>query len=271
MGREATTIASSQGASEGGGALPSGENGIHRAIVTGAGRGIGLATARLLAAGGTRVAVLSEHEASARQAAQEVGADSVAVWGDLGEVTRAQGAMDRALDVLGGLDLLVNNAGWTLTSPFLSEGPEYWERVLRVNLHAVIWCTHRVLPALREAGGSIVNVASDAGRVGMQGEAVYSAAKGGVIAFTKAVAQEFARDGVRANVVCPGPTRTRVLEENMADPKEAERIERMIRRIPLRRIAEPGEIAEAILFLASRSGAYMTGQVLSVSGGLTML
>lgn len=242
-----------------------------RAIVTGAGRGIGFATAQRLTASGTQVAILSHHEDTARRAAREVGTEAIPIWGDLGEEAEARDAMDHALEALGGCDLLVNNAGWTLTSSFLSEEPAYWDRVLRVNLSSVLWCTHRVLPALVQVGGSIVNVASDAGRVGMQGEAAYSAAKGGVIAFTKAVAQEFARDGVRANVVCPGPTRTRVLEENMADPKEAERIERMIRRIPLRRVAEPEEIASAIVFLASAEGAYMTGQVLSVSGGLTML
>lgn len=240
-------------------------------IVTGAGRGIGLATARRFAETGSRVAVLAQHEDSARRAAETIGDQATPAWGDLADEASCQSAIDRALEGLGGCDVLVNNAGWTLTGAFLSEGHAYWDRVLRVNLHSVIWCTHRALPALLESRGSIVNVSSDAGRVGMQGEAVYSAAKGGVIAFTKAVAQEFARQGVRANVVCPGPTRTQVLEENMADPKEADRIGRMIRRIPLGRVAEPEEIAATICFLASRDGAYLTGQVLSVSGGLTML
>jgi 2-hydroxycyclohexanecarboxyl-CoA dehydrogenase len=247
-----------------------------RFIVTGAGRGIGLAVAKRLVALGGRVALLAQHADSADAAARELGAPerTVALAGDLADYETNQAIIEAAVDRLGGVDGLVNNAGWTLTRPFLEETPDYWERVLRVNLHAVIWTSRTVLAhwATRGQGGAIVNVVSDAGRVGMQGEAAYAAAKGGVIAFTKSLAQEMASRGIRLNAVAPGPTNTRVLEENMGGgPDAREKIARMIRRIPLKRIAEPDDIAAAIVFLLSDDAAYITGQTLSVSGGLTMV
>ncbi len=243
-----------------------------RAVVTGAGRGIGFAIAELLLASGARVAVLAQHKASAREAVRRLGSPlAFALHGDLADPDVNQGVLGEALERLGGLDILVNNAGWTLTTPFLSESRTYWDRVLAVNLRAVILACGAALPALQLEGGAIVNIVSDAGRVGMQGEAVYAAAKGGVIAFTKSIAQETARKGVRANCVSPGPTRTRVLAENLAADGEVGRIERLLRRIPLRRAAEPAEVAQAAVFLASDLASHITGQVLSVSGGLTMV
>lgn len=248
-----------------------------RAIVTGAGRGIGLAVARALVGEGARVALLAQHEESAVTAAANLNADNrvIAFWGDLGCQSENYRLIGTAIEALGGVDILVNNAGWTLTSAFLTESQDYWDQVLAINLWAVIWATRQVLEHMTEprgqSGGSIVNVASDAGRVGMQGEAVYAAAKGGVIAFTKSIAQEMARYQVRVNCVCPGPTRTRVLEDNLAEDDARGLIDRMIKRIPLRRIAEPTDIADAVLFLAGDTARNITGQVLSVSGGLTMV
>ncbi|MGC8487247.1 MAG: SDR family NAD(P)-dependent oxidoreductase [Clostridia bacterium] len=244
-----------------------------RAIVTGAGRGIGLATARRLIEGGARVAVLAQHAESAEHAASLLGAAAMPFSGDLADPQINRGLMQAAADALGGVDILVNNAGWTLTQSFLGEDEAYWERVLRVNLHAVIWAVHAILPRMVEGGGgSIVNVVSDAGRVGMQGEAVYAAAKGGVVALSKSLAQEMARHKIRVNCVAPGPTNTRVLEENMGiGPDAQKKIESMIRRIPLRQVAEPDDVAAAIVFLAGDQSRQITGQVLSVSGGLTMV
>lgn len=246
---------------------------ITRAIVTGAGRGIGLATARRLIAGGARVAVLAQHQESAEAAARSLGSSALPLWGDLADPARNRALMEKAVQALQGVDALINNAGWTLTQSFLDESPDYWDRVLRVNLDAVIWATHAILPRMIEGGGgSVVNVVSDAGRVGMQGEAVYAAAKGGVIALTKSLAQEMARHKIRVNAVSPGPTNTRVLEENMGvGPEAQKKIESMIRRIPLRQVAEPDDIAAAIVFLAGPDSRQITGQVLSVSGGLTMV
>jgi len=246
-----------------------------RFIVTGAGRGIGLAVARRLVAAGASVALLAQHADSADAAARALATPdrTVALSGDLADFETNQALMAAAVDRLGGVDGLINNAGWTLTHPFLEDTPEYWERVLRVNLHAVIWASHAVLAhwAARDQTGTIVNVVSDAGRVGMQGEAAYAAAKGGVIALTKSLAQEMASRGIRLNAVAPGPTNTRVLEENMGGgPDAQEKISRMIRRIPLKRIAEPDDIAAAVVFLLSDDASYITGQTLSVSGGLTM-
>jgi len=244
-----------------------------RAIVTGAGRGIGLAVARRLMASGGQVAVLAQHQASALAACRQLGPHALPLWGNLADREQNRATIAAAIERLGGVDILVNNAGWTLTTPFLTEDASYWDQVLGINLQAVIWSSQLVLQTMVDAGhgGSIVNVVSDAGRVGMAGEAVYAAAKGGVIALTKSLAQEMARFGIRINAIAPGPTNTRVLEENMAGVDAAALIERMIRRIPLRRIAEPEEIAAAVAFLASPEAGYITGQVLSVSGGLTMM
>ncbi len=247
--------------------------GITRAIVTGAGRGIGFSTARRLIEQGARVAVLAQHRPSAEEAAATLGERAVPLAGDLADPDVNGQLMTAAMDVLGGVDCLVNNAGWTLTQSFLAEDRPYWDRIVGVNLTAVIWSIHTVLPRMIEGGGgSIVNVVSDAGRVGMQGEAVYAAAKGGVIALSKSLAQEMARHRVRVNCVAPGPTHTRALEENMGvGPEAHKKIESMIRRIPLRQVAEPEDIAAAIVFLAGPEARQITGQVLSVSGGLTMV
>jgi 2-hydroxycyclohexanecarboxyl-CoA dehydrogenase len=169
------------------------------------------------------------------------------------------------------IDVLVNNAGWDKVQPFLDNEPELWERLLAINLKGPINLCHVVLPHMVERGsGRVVNVASDAGRVGSSGEAVYSACKGGVIALTKAVAREMARHGVTANCVCPGPTDTPLLAEIRSEETGDRIIDAIVRATPLRRLAQPEDIAEAVAFFASDRAAFVTGQVLSVSGGLTM-
>jgi len=204
--------------------------------------------------------------------ARERGVRAVAVSADLATYAACRTAVDAVRDAIGGLDILVNNAGWTLTTPFLEEEEAYWRRVVDVNLWSTIFCSRVALEWMAgHGGGAIVNVASDAGRVGTSGETVYAAAKGGVIAFTRSLAREMAARDVRVNCVCPGPTETEVLSENRRDPAHAGRIDRMIRLIPLRRVAQPEEIADAVAFFCSDTSRYITGQILSVSGGLTMV
>jgi len=246
-----------------------------RAVVTGGGRGIGRATALRLAGLGADVAVVARTEAEISRVAADVeerGVRGLALAADLTTSAACRAAVERVTRTLGGLEILVNNAGWTLTSAFLEEDEAYWRRVVDANFWSTVFCTRAALEWMTaHGGGTIVNVASDAGRVGTAGEAIYSAAKGGVIALTRSLAREMARHQVRVNCVCPGPTETAVLTENQSDPAHAGKIERMIRLIPMRRVAEPEEIADAIVFFASDASRYVTGQVLSVSGGLTMV
>ncbi len=246
-----------------------------RAAITGGGRGIGRAAALLLAALGADVGVIARSQDQVERVAGEVrerGVRSAAVGADLATYAGCRTAIDTVRQALGGLDILVNNAGWTLTTPFLEEDEAYWRRVVDVNLWSTIFCSRVALEwMVGHGGGAVVNVASDAGRVGTSGETVYAAAKGGVIALTRSLAREVASHNVRINCVCPGPTETEVLAENRRDPAHAGRIERMIRLIPLRRVGQPEEIAEAVAFFCSDASRYITGQVLSVSGGLTMV
>jgi len=246
-----------------------------RAVVTGGGRGIGRATALHLAALGADVGVIARTREQVERVAieaRERGVRAVAVSADLATYAACRTAVDAVRDAIGGLDILVNNAGWTLTTPFLEEEEAYWRRVVDVNLWSTIFCSRVALEWMAgHGGGAIVNVASDAGRVGTSGETVYAAAKGGVIAFTRSLAREMAARDVRVNCVCPGPTETEVLSENRRDPAHAGRIDRMIRLIPLRRVAQPEEIADAVAFFCSDTSRYITGQILSVSGGLTMV
>jgi 2-hydroxycyclohexanecarboxyl-CoA dehydrogenase len=223
-----------------------------RAVVTGAAGGIGAAICRRLAADGLEVV-----------ATDLKGAERVL------DITDPAAAAALA-EELGPVDVLVNNAGWDRVMRFLDMDAETRERVIRVNLLGPIGVTHAFAQGMAERKqGRIVNIASDAGRVGSSGEVVYSAAKGGVIAFTKGLARELARYNVNVNCVCPGPTETPML-----DIFEGERgkqiIESMVKAVPFRRLAQPGEIAAAVAFLASDDAAYITGQTLSVSGGLTM-
>jgi 2-hydroxycyclohexanecarboxyl-CoA dehydrogenase len=241
------------------------------ALVTGGGSGIGAATARRLAAEGARVAIGDLNEQGAREVAGEI--DGFACLLDVSDTASVAGAVAAAEAELGPIDVLVNNAGTDRFSFFVNTDEELWDFVLGVNLRGVLAVTHAVLGGMQERrSGSIVNVASEAGRVGSQGSAVYSAAKAGVIGFTKAIAREAARYRVRCNAVAPGPIETPLL--NAAPLMLGELGERlkqgMVNATALGRSGEPEEVAAAIVFLAGEDASYVTGQTLNVSGGLSM-
>jgi len=244
-------------------------------IVTGGGGGIGGAACRRFARQGARVAVFDMNLDAAQRVAAEIGADggeAVAFRCDItnrGEVDEAIAAAEARF---GPVDVLVNNAGWDVFKPFTKTEPAQWEKLIAINLTGALHMHHAVLPgmAARKAG-RIVNIASDAARVGSSGEAVYAACKGGLVSFSKTIAREHARHGITVNVVCPGPTDTALFadyKEGAGNPEKL--VEAFTRSIPLGRIGQPDDLPGAILFFASDDAAFITGQVLSVSGGLTM-
>ena len=237
------------------------------ALVTGGARGIGEAIVRRLTAEGAQVTIGDIDMDGAEKVAADVGA--VAIPLDVTDPASAQAAADGT----GTLDVLVNNAGMDEFGFFTDTDPGVWERVLAVNLKGVFACTAAVLPGMQQAGyGRIVNIASEAGRVGSKGSAVYSAAKGGVIAFTKTIARENARFGVTANAIAPGPIDTPLLRRAMELGEIGERIiETMKGGTQVRRLGQPDEVAAAVAFLASEEAAYVTGETLGVSGGLGMV
>jgi 2-hydroxycyclohexanecarboxyl-CoA dehydrogenase len=241
------------------------------ALVTGGASGIGAATARRLAAEGARVAIGDVNEEGGREVAGEL--DGFACVLDVTDTASVNAAVAAMKEALGEIDVLVNNAGTDLFSYFVNSDEGLWDFVLGVNLRGVLAVTHAVLPSMQKRRtGAIVNVASEAGRVGSQGSAVYSAAKAGVIGFTKAIARESARYRVRCNAVAPGPIETPLL--NSAPQLLGEIGERlkqgMVNTTVMGRSGEPEEVAAAIAFLASEDASYVTGQTLNVSGGLSM-
>ena len=245
------------------------------ALVTGAAGGIGRAVALALARDGRAVAVGDLDVDGARGVAGELEADgarAVAVPLDVTDRDSVAGAVTNVAGELGAIDVLVNSAGWDELRPFVDTDEDLWRRVVEINYLGCVRVTHAALPGMLERGyGRIVNVASDAGRVGSSQEAVYSGAKGGVIAFTKTIAREAARAGVTANAVCPGPTDTPLLREMAGEGEEGRRlIDSLVRAVPMRRLGEPEDVAAAVGFLASDAAGFITGQTLSVSGGLTM-
>lgn len=237
------------------------------AFVTGAGQGIGAAIARRLADDGATVIVTDLNAETAAATAAALGVGSIGLQVDVTDRTSVNAAVDAAVDRFGRIDVLVNNAGWDKGEPFVDSVPETWDRIIDINLYGVLNTCAKIAPMMIAQGsGSIVNLGSDAGRVGSSGEAVYAAAKGGVIAFTKSLARETARDQVRVNCVCPGPTDT-ALFASMGGEKLREALKRAI---PMRRLGQPDDLAKAVAFLASDDAGFITGQTVSVSGGLTM-
>ena len=238
-------------------------------FVTGAGQGIGRAIALRLASEGARVAVTDLNESTAQSSAAEIGEGAIGLKMDVTDPAAVRMAVKETESTLGPLDVLVSNAGWDKVEPFLKSTEETWERILAINLKGYLHCAKAVLPGMVERGrGRIVSISSDAGRVGSTGEAVYSAAKGGVIAFSKTLAREMACYQINVNVVCPGPTNTPLFSEiTEANPKLTEAL---TNATPFRRLTEPEEVAAAVAFLASDDAKFITGQTLSVSGGLTM-
>jgi 2-hydroxycyclohexanecarboxyl-CoA dehydrogenase len=237
------------------------------AIVTGAGRGIGRAIAENLAAEGATVVATDLDEATAKDTATAVGGLGIAA--DVSDRASVDAMVARVREEYGRIDVLVNNAGYDVVGPFVSSDPATWDRIVGINLYGVLNTCHAVLPVMAEQGrGSVVNLASDAGRVGSSGEAVYSAAKGGVIAFTKTIAREMARNSVRANCVCPGPTDT-ALFASVVEGNDKLR-DALVKAIPMRRLGQPTDLAPLVAFLASDDAGFITGQTVSVSGGLSM-
>ena len=239
------------------------------AIVTGAGQGIGRAIAERLAADGATVIVTDLNEDTARRTASDIGGAAVARHTDVTSPASVTALTEWVTGEFGRIDVLVNNAGWDKAGPFTDSDPADWDRIIQINLYGVLRTCRSVLPVMVAQGsGTVVNIASDAGRVGSAGEAVYSAAKGGVIAFTKSTAREMARHHINVNCVCPGPTDTALFASlGGGDPRLRDAL---TRAIPMRRLAEPRDIAGVVAFLASPDAAYLTGQSVSVSGGLTM-
>jgi NAD(P)-dependent dehydrogenase (short-subunit alcohol dehydrogenase family) len=236
------------------------------ALVTGGGRGIGAAIVRRLAGEGARVVVADIDPGPANELAREVGGTAVQV--DVTDLDAAQTAVAE----FSPLDVLINNAGTEDVALFTDLTPARWRRLVAVNLESVLICTHAALPGMQAAGyGRIVNIASEAGRMGGKGGAAYSAAKGGVIAFTKAIARENARYGVTVNAVAPGAIDTPLLQasRNLGE-RGIRRIEALKAAPEMRRLGLPEEVAAAVTFLASEEASYITGETLGVSGGLWM-
>jgi 2-hydroxycyclohexanecarboxyl-CoA dehydrogenase len=244
------------------------------AFVTGGASGIGRAIAEALAREGARVAVADIDADGARRAVidiQATGGNAVAQPLDVTDIAAVDSSIDGVAAHWGGLHVLVNCAGWDKPMPFVDTTPEFWDRILAINLRGPLACTRAALRHMMKAEyGKIVSIASDAGRVGSTGEAVYSAAKGGLIAFTKTIAREVARHRINVNCVCPGPSDTPLFQKEFAEksPKLAESLKRVI---PWGRLGVPDDVAPAVVFLASDDAGFITGQTLSVSGGLTMV
>ena len=245
------------------------------ALVTGGGSGIGREICLGLAGAGRRVAATDLRGDAAQETAELVtaaGGQAIAVAIDVADATSVAAGVEHVSTELGAVEVLVNCAGWDVLMPFLDTDEDFWDRVIEINYKGALRTIHACLPAMLEARwGRIVNIGSDAARVGSSLEAVYSGAKGAVISFTKTIAREVARAGITANTVCPGPTDTPLLDEIVSASDDGERvIGAMARAVPMKRVGQPSEVASAVVYLASEDAGFVTGQTLSVSGGLTM-
>lgn len=245
-------------------------------VVTGAGGGIGGATAMRFAEEGSAVACLDlDTGAAARTATAIADAGGIASAHscDIADRATVDEALSEVAEAHGPVDVLVNNAGFDIFEPFISTDPADWRRLIDVNLVGPLNMTHAVLPSMVERGGGrVVSVASDAARVGSSGESVYAACKSGLLGFSKTLAREHARHGITFNVVCPGPTDTALLAQVVDGASNPDKLREAFRRaVPMGRIGTPDDLPGAICFFASDDAAYITGQVISVSGGLTMV
>lgn len=246
------------------------------ALVTGGGNGIGAAIARRLAKSGASVAIMDRDETPARAVASDLetlGVATAVVDADISDNAAVTSGVAKVEAALGPIDILINNAGWDSLRPFLDNDEAHRDLIIDINLKGMINVTHAVLIRMVSRGhGRIVTISSDAGRVGSSGQAVYSACKAGTIALTKSIAREVARHGITLNVVAPGPTRTRMMAEALEGEDAAAKhiLERMTKAVPMRRMGEPEDVAGIAAFLASDEASFITGQVISVSGGLTM-
>jgi 2-hydroxycyclohexanecarboxyl-CoA dehydrogenase len=245
-------------------------------VITGGARGIGRALARAFAEAGADIVIgdlrVDEAQATANEIQRATSRRVSAVGTDVTRLEDAQKLRVAALAQLGRIDVLVNNAGWDHLTPFLKSTPETWDRIININYRGVIHTCYAVLPHMVERKqGCIVNISSDSARVGSLGEAVYAGAKAAVIAFSKTLAREHARDNIRVNVICPGLVDTPLLAEIQGDVFGGKVIGAVVNAIPLKRLGKPEEIAPLAVFLASDAAGYITGQVTSVDGGLTMV
>ncbi len=245
-------------------------------MITGAGGGIGSATARRFAEEGSVVIALDRAAEAVAAVAHEIGATGARIEPVVADLTDRE-SLERAVRAVeerhGRVDVLVNNAGWDVFKPFLQTSVDEWLRLIDINLVGALHMLHLVLPGMVDRGfGRVINIASDAARVGSSGEAVYAACKGGLVSLTKTLAREHARHSITCNVVCPGPTDTALFDGFRQGAANPEKLEEAFRRsIPLGRIGQPDDLPGAVAFFASDDAAYVTGQVLSVSGGLTMV
>lgn len=236
------------------------------AVVTGASGGMGLPTVRRLAAAGFRIAALDLNIAPVTELMRTEGIDGKAFQLDATSGVACRDAVAAVKSEFGRIDVFVNMIGWTASHRFIEEDAEYWQKLVNINYMPVLHLSHAIAPIMiAQGGGKMLFVTSDAGKVGTSGEAVYAGLKGGVIAFAKSVAREWARYNINVNCTAPGPTDTPLEAE-----QEPELVARRLKVIPFRRMAKPEEQAAAIAFFVSDDAAYITGQVLSVSGGLTM-
>jgi 2-hydroxycyclohexanecarboxyl-CoA dehydrogenase len=246
------------------------------ALISGGGGGIGRAVALALARAGAKIAVADiagENAAKVCSEAQKLGVDAIACPVDLTKKAEVDRMVEAVIGRFGQIDILVNCQGWDRLEPFVESNEQTWEKLLAINFKSVLYTVRAVLPnMISHSFGKIINISSDAGRVGSSWEAVYAGAKGAVIAFSKTIAREVARYKINVNVVCPGLTETPLLEAVRGQSEQTARIiEAVTKATPFRRPAQPEEIAEAVLFLASPQAKFITGQSLSVSGGLTMV
>lgn len=235
-------------------------------LVTGGGGAIGSAICRRFAEAGARVIVADRNAEAAQRVATEVGGRALVF--DIGDLAAAKAVVAGA----GTVDVLVNNAGWDRFQNFLDMDPADWEALISINLRGPLNMHHVVVPQMvARSWGRVINISSDAARVGSSGESVYAACKGGIVSFSKTLARELARKGVTVNVVCPGPTDTPILRSFAGEGDAGQRVmDALVRAIPMKRVGQPGDVPGLIAFLASDEASYITGQVVSVSGGLTM-